>query len=434
MATPDGLRNRFDVDAEAYTSMFNRDNNPSFHENNVRFGGPDVPKPSPTGILTSPYLTIGLIVGTAFGVISSAYLWWYYNTTLVPFFDTTLTTILVAITNFTLQFTYTNENITNIQYALNVSGINPNGMISSDRVLYDGFIPFYSQNVTTTTDALDDTSVRLYDNVLSFSLTPSRFPTVTFPTDQITVDEDVGRRLRILETSTVPATDVTYTGTTPIYSVNVTNADAALTDTATRFYDNVLSLSLTPIRFPAVTFPTDQITVDEDVGRRLILLESLAFPTQYTDINVARLGSPTIGVSSCQFSVDFSSGVPYTKGPSLFASGGGVLTYNGSSPQGFIFTYGAGHLISTSVYTAPYINVITFIQLNGGTYETRFDRYLVVAGSDIFTSQIEIPIFFNPSDYLSMFFLISIPSGSVTFSDCDISPSANPYYQLKQFS
>lgn len=193
-----------------------------------------------------------------------------------------------GILNFCSELTLIGDQITNINNYLNITN---NTAIAASAVGYNGYQPYYTTNVTTIKEAADDTSVRLYDNVISISLTSSRFPAVTFPTDQITIDEDIGRRLRLLETASVtnattslPATNVTYSGTTPYYSGTVTNAEQALNDTSTRLYNNVIAISLTSSRFPAVTFPTDQITVDEDVGRRLRLLETapIVIPDAYT--------------------------------------------------------------------------------------------------------------------------------------------------------
>jgi hypothetical protein len=122
-------------------------------------------------------------------------------------------------TNLCTEITSINNQITVINDRLNIT----NGTsISASSVGYNGYQPYYTTNVTTIEEAADDTSVRLYDNVISISLTPSRFPALSFPTDQITVDEDIGRRLRLLETATptnstattsLPAANITYTPT-----------------------------------------------------------------------------------------------------------------------------------------------------------------------------------------------------------------------------
>lgn len=131
--------------------------------------------------------------------------------------------------NFCSEFELIEGQIAVINNHLNIT--NGSSITASD-IDYNGYIPYYSTNVTDVDEALDDTSQRLYDNVISLSLNQTRFPAVTFPTTQIIIDEDIGRRLRIIETSpavtpvtSLPASNITYSS---VYPFNETNVESAL--------------------------------------------------------------------------------------------------------------------------------------------------------------------------------------------------------------
>ncbi len=196
----------------------------------IKFGQPAVaPTVAPlvpsSSFSFTQLVMVGFVVLGVYAAASVSYNWWFYNVNEVTFFGTTLPSILNSITLFTTYFTSIFSQLTIIQDRLNMT----NGSISSDVIKYNGFTPIYSFNLTTVTEALDDESSRFYENVLSFSLTPSRFPNITFPTDQITVDEDVGRRLVLLENMQT----VTLTGSVGV--IVTTNGNNNFTITLSPF-------------------------------------------------------------------------------------------------------------------------------------------------------------------------------------------------------
>lgn len=225
MATPDGLRNRFDVDAEAYTNLFNNDNNPSLHRNNVRFGTD--PLPVPSGITNfwsvwSGWIMVGLVAGVAFGIISGAYSWWYYNTTLLYFFDTQLPSIFASIVLYSTYFTSIFISITNIETTLNVSSINGTGTIPASRVLYTNGASFMVGG-TTAEDGFNNLVIQF-------------------------------------QNGTIPANRVTYTNGAAPFMSNVTESDMAL--------DNLVGEAIVH---------TGQITTLQGQTTRLLATTSLEY-------------------------------------------------------------------------------------------------------------------------------------------------------------
>lgn len=284
--------------------------------------------------------------------------------------------------NFCDFVTSTNDQLTIINARLNITN---RTAISASSVGYSGSTPYYTVAVTDVNAALDDLSVRYYDVVLNFSLTSSRFPALTFPTDQSTVNEDIGRRLRIIETTpsatnitslpaanisytpavpsnwspaptqlqastdqlaarvktleltpfpTLTAYNITYNGYTPLFTYNLITLGDAVDDLSTRYYNKVLNISLTPSRFPALTFPTDQLTVDEDIGRRLRLLETSSGIT-IPATNVTYSGAPpgfTTTVTNADAALSDLSGMRVRKDNNYYlsASYGNDVTCDGS--------------------------------------------------------------------------------------------------------
>lgn len=197
----------------------------------VQFGQPSVPSAVSSVAATtssfSQFATWAVIIGVVYAVVSVSYNWYYYATTLIFFFSTTLPSITTTIALYASYFITIETQITNIQASVNIT--NGTATISSDRVLYNGYIPYYTSNVSNVTQALDSTALRLYTGVFSFSLTPSRFPALSFPTSQSVVNEDIGRRLLIVENATavttLPASSITYSS---VYPFNETNVESAL--------------------------------------------------------------------------------------------------------------------------------------------------------------------------------------------------------------
>ena len=164
-------------------------------------------------------------------------------------------------TDICSQLTTINNQITNINTHLNLTA---NSTIDASSITFSGNTPFFSGPVATVGAALNDTAMRLYYNVFSFSLTSSRFPALSFPTDQLTVDEDIGRRLRLLETApaavnvtSLPAASITYT---PANSSNWNPQPTNQQDANDQLAARVKTIELSPAVTPVTSLPAANIT------------------------------------------------------------------------------------------------------------------------------------------------------------------------------
>lgn len=199
-------------------------------------------------------------------------------------------------TDICSQLTTINNQITNINTHLNLTA---NSTIDASSITFSGNTPFFSGPVATVGAALNDTAMRLYYNVFSFSLTSSRFPALSFPTDQLTVDEDIGRRLRLLETApaavnvtSLPAASITYT---PANSSNWNPQPTNQQDANDQLAARVKTIELSPAVTPVTSLPAANITYTNgaffmtnvsnvDNGLNNVVGELLVHDTQLTTL------------------------------------------------------------------------------------------------------------------------------------------------------
>ena len=291
------------------------------------------------GGTASKLVTAGLVFGVAFTVASAIIGYSYWDTTLNPFFSSTLATILLAITTFTTNISTLNQQF----YLLNITVSNlakPNFTIAGDAYLttFNGSAPLFNNSAPEVGSALNYLAANdlyffnrfatlpppQYAYTVPFNGSSPRFntsaPTVGAALNYLADNENLLFLLIAQILATPPATANAYTttfnGTNPLFNQSAPTVGVALNQLAAN--DNILFTAIAQI------LATPPATAN-------------AYTTTFNGSNpLFNQSAPTVGVALNQLAANdnilFTAIAQILATPPATANAY-TTTYNGTSPN-----------------------------------------------------------------------------------------------------
>lgn len=193
-----------------------------------------------------------------------------------------------------------------------------------------------------------------------------------------------------------------------------------------------LGVDLTTLSDWDTPYPINQQEVNNQVASRLRTQETSRRITHGISLTAA---SATAGLNTCTFDMNLNSGTLYVVGASQFSPiGGSSLAYNGSTTEGFHFSFFATPEYTLSAPLSDNAFLQATISKNGGTV-LALNTFIFPASGSIQAISMNIAndFFLNAGDYIDLEIAFTLPTA--TFTTCNLQGGVTiPYFIIEQFT